>query len=209
MVKTVQANEITLRYLIDQFGLEWIEDDVFFPEWRTGLPEITVADQQLLDKVRLGFLNLLNYPPMLEDSVRMAVLDPILFIGNFYLAPFQVRAEESIELKVTDEETIVRGKIDTLILRNQFWVMVIESKRASFSVEEGLAQILAYMLASPLPEMPTFGMITTGGSFIFIKLVNGTPPQYATSKLFGTRNSDDLYEVLKILKRLTQPTLNE
>ncbi|NET48191.1 MAG: restriction endonuclease subunit R, partial [Merismopedia sp. SIO2A8] len=129
MVKTVQANEITLRYLIDQFGLEWIEDDGFFPEWRTGLPEITVADQQLLDKVRLGFLNLLNYPPMLEDSVRMAVLDPILFIGNFYLAPFQVRAEESIELKVTDEETIVRGKIDTLILRNQFWVMVIESKR--------------------------------------------------------------------------------
>ena len=106
----------------------------------------------------------------------MTVLDPILFIGDFYLAPFHVRSEQSIELSVADDNTIIRGKIDTLILRDQLWVMVIESKRASFSVEEGLAQILSYMLASPQPEKTTFGMITTGGSFIFLKLVNGSRP---------------------------------
>ncbi|MEB3233130.1 MAG: restriction endonuclease subunit R [Leptolyngbyaceae bacterium] len=204
MVSAVEANKITLRDLINQFGLQRVDTDNFFLEWQTNLPELTTSDQQLLDKVRLGFLNLLDYPPMLEDSVRMAVLDPILFIGNFYLAPFEVRSEEAIELILKDEDTIVRGKIDTLILKEQLWVMVIESKRASFSVEQGLAQILAYMLARPQTDTPTFGMITTGGSFIFIKLVNGNNPQYATSKLFGTRNSGDLYDVLRILKRLIQ-----
>lgn len=203
MVQTVQAHEITLRYLIEQFDLQFVEDDNFFPEWRTDLPTLTVSEEKLLEKVRLGFLNLLNYPPMLEDNVRMAVLDPILFIGDFYLAPFHMRSEESIELRIEDENTVVRGKIDTLIFRDQLWVMVIESKRASFSVEEGLAQILSYMLASPQPEKPTFGMVTTGGSFIFLKLVNGSNPQYATSKLFATRNPGDLYEVLKVLKCLT------
>lgn len=204
MIQALQSNEITLRYLIDQFGLLLVEEDDFFPEWQTGLPVLTSTDEQLLDKVRSGFLNLLNYPPMLEDSVRMAVLDPILFIGDFYLAPFHVRSEKSIELRIEDEDRVIRGKIDTLILKDQLWVMVIEAKRASFSVEEGLAQILSYMLASHQSESPTFGMITTGGSFIFLKLVYGENPQYATSKLFGTRNPGDLYDVLKILKHLTQ-----
>ncbi len=32
--------------------------------------------------------------------------------------------------------------------------MAIETKRVSFSLEAGLAQILAYMLANPNPEKP-------------------------------------------------------
>jgi hypothetical protein len=36
-------------------------------------------------------------------------------------------------------------------------------QKAAFSIEEGLAQILACMLATPHPEKPSFGMITTGG----------------------------------------------
>ena len=133
----------------------------------------------------------------------MAVLDPILFIGGFYLAPFHVRSEESIELAIEDENVIIKGRIDTLVLKERLWVMVIESKKASFSVEAGLAQILAYMLGNPNPE-PSYGMITTGGSFIFLKLVQGNLPQYGTSKLFATRNRGDLYSVLSIFKRLSQ-----
>jgi hypothetical protein len=80
--------------------------------------------------------------------------------------------------------------------------MVIESKKAAFSIEEGLAQILAYMLATPHPDKPALGMITTGGSFIFIKLVKGETPQYATSRVFELRNpGNDLYSVLSVLKQ--------
>ena len=73
MVQIIQTDEITLGYLIDQFGVQLIEDEGFFPEWQTDLPTLTISEEQLLDKVRSGFLDLLNYPPMLEDSVRMTV----------------------------------------------------------------------------------------------------------------------------------------
>ena len=88
--------------------------------------------------------------------------------------------------------------------------MVIESKQAVFSIEAGLAQILAYMLANDNQDKPCFGMITTGGSFVFIKLVKGESPQYALSRVFELRNpGNELYTVLGILKQLEQVALNE
>lgn len=205
MVQTIPAKEITLRYLIDYFGIQLVTDDQFFREWQDDLPEISDLERQLLDKVKAGYLNLLTYPPLLEDGIRMAILDPILFIGDFYLAPFNVASEKSVELAVENEGVIITGRIDTLVLKNQFWVMVIESKRASFSIEAGLAQILSYMLTNPYPDKPCFGLITNGGSFIFIKLVQGETPRYATSNIFEIRNQgNQLYDVLKIFKRLSQ-----
>ncbi|CAN1210080.1 type I site-specific deoxyribonuclease [Tumidithrix helvetica PCC 7403] len=203
MVQTLQAKNITLRNLIDRFGIQLVDDRQFFHEWQSHLPEVTESEKQQLDKVRQGFLNLLNYPPLLEDVVRMSILDPILFIGGFYLQPFYVRSEKSIEIAVADRDVIITGSLDALVLREEFWILVIESKKVSFSVEEGLAQLLTYMLASRHPEHPSFGMITSGGSFLFVKLVHATPPQYATSRLFGTRSLDDLCDVLSILKRLS------
>lgn len=135
----------------------------------------------------------------------MAVVDPLLFIGDFYLAPFYVKSEESIDIAVPDEDVIIKGRIDTLVLKEQFWVMIIESKIASFSVEQGLAQILAYLLGNSYTDKPSFGMIATGSEFIFVKLLNGNSPHYALSKGFLMRNpGNELYEVLRILKRLTQ-----
>lgn len=204
MVQIIQAQDIDLRYLIENFGILVVEDNQFFREWQEDLPEISDSDKQLLDKVKAGYLNLLNYPPLLEDVVRMAVLDPILFIADFYLAPFYVKSEQSIDISEEDDGVIIRGRIDTLVLKNQLWVMVIESKRASYSIEAGLAQMLAYMLDNPNPEKPCYGMITSGGTLIFVKLVKEESPKYATSKLFATRNPGELYSVLKILKRLSQ-----
>jgi hypothetical protein len=132
----------------------------------------------------------------------MVVLSPLLDLADFYLSPFHVRSEKSIEIAEEDEGVIIKGQIDVLVLREQLWIMVIESKKASFSIEEGLAQILAYMLATPHPEKPCFGMITTGGSFIFVKLVKGETPQYGLSKVFELRNpGNDLYGVVSVLKQ--------
>ncbi|MEM9542399.1 MAG: restriction endonuclease subunit R [Cyanobacteria bacterium P01_E01_bin.42] len=205
MSQTLQAQIVTLRDLIDRFGLTLTEDEGFFPEWREDLPEIGDRDRELLDKVKAGYINLLNYPPLLEDVVKMAILDPILFIADFYISPFYVKSEEPIEIASEDEGVMIKGKIDTLVLKEQFWVTAIESKKAAFSIEEALPQILTYMLASPHPERPSFGMITTGGTFVFIKLVRGEINRYATSDLFSVRNrGNELYDVLQILKRLSQ-----
>lgn len=205
MVQTIQARDITLIELETLFGLQLIRDHQFFREWQDNLPEITALEKQQLDKVQAGYFNLLRYPPLLENVVKMSVLDPILFIGDFYLSPFYVKSEKPIEISAVDENIIIKGSLDALVLKDQFWVMVIESKQAAFSIEIGLAQILTYMLANPYPEKPSFGMITTGGSFIFLKLVKGKTVQYATSKVFELRNPDnELHDVLRILKRLSQ-----
>lgn len=207
MVQTLQAETITLQELIRLYGLQLVENEQFFLEWQDNLPELTDLEKQLLDQVKGGYINLRNYPPLLENTVNTAVLSPLLFIGKFYLPPFYIKLEKSVEIETEDKGTIIKGRIDFLLLNEQFWVTVIESKQVAYSVEAGLDQILAYMLASPQSQQQVFGMITSGGSFMFIKLVQGKPPQYATSDIFDIRNrGNELYQVLSILKRLSQLT---
>jgi len=202
MVQVLQAREVTLRDLINRFELQFVEDKQFFREWQENLEIISNQEQELLDKIKTGYFNLLNYPPFLETSVRMTVLDPLLFIGNFY--PFHIKAEESVEIITNDQDLIIKGRLDTLILKDQLWVMIIESKRAIYSVEAGLAQLLAYLMANPHQKRPNYGMLTNGSEFLFVKLLWDGKPLYGTSRLFAMRNSGDLYEVLKILKHLCQ-----
>ena len=206
MVQTIQAKDVTLEELETLFHLQQVEDEQFFLEWQDGLPEITDWQKQLLDQVKTGYSNLIKKPPLLEKPINMAVVSPLLFIGQFYLSPFYIRAEKSVEISAEDEQgVIVKGSVDTLFLKDHLWVMAIESKQARFSVEAGLAQILAYMLGAPHPQQTVFSMITNGESFIFVKLVKGEIPQYATSDLFGIGNQrNNLYDVLIVLKRLTQ-----
>jgi len=128
-----------------------------------------------------------------------------LFIAGLYESPFQVKAEKSRSIQEEDEGRIIEGRIDILIMKANLWVTVIESKQLSFSTDEALAQLLTYMLADPDPETPTFGMISTGANFSFVKLVRGEIAQYALSPEFVIRNpGNELYRVLQILKRLSQ-----
>jgi len=208
MSQTIRASDISLHDLETQFNLQLSNDEQFFPEWQTDLPEITDLDKQVMDRVKASYFNLVKYPPLLEDTVKMAVLGPVLNFAGFYLYPFHTKSEYSVKVSNRDGEVIVEGKIDVLVLKEQLWVMVIESKQAAFSIEAGLAQILAYMLANEHQEKPCFGMITTGGSFVFIKLVKGESPQYALSRIFELRNpGNELYTVLGVLKKLEQAVL--
>lgn len=209
MVQTIQASFIPIDELELRFGLNEVESDQFFREWQDNLPEITDLEKEMLDRVKSGYLNLLKTPPLLENAVKMAVLSPLLFFADFYLYPLHIKSEKSVRISEEDEGLIVEGRIDVLVLFGQLWVMVIESKQAAFSIEAGLAQILAYMLANPNPKKPSFGMITTGRSFIFVKLVKGETPQYALSDEFVLRKrGNELYSVLRILKRLGQLATN-
>ncbi len=209
MVQTIQAKTVTLRTLIDDFGLQLVRDPHFFREWQDNLPAVSDAEQQYLDRVIDGFVNLLDYPPLLEDVIRMTVVDPLLFLGGFYLPPFHVRSEPAIAIQTEDEDVIITGSLDTFVLKDRLWVLVVESKRASYSVEAGLAQILTYMLSSENSPQPCYGLLTNGGSFMFVKLGKSAlgksdRPQYAVSNLFGIRDPGDLYQVFAILKQLGQ-----
>jgi hypothetical protein len=208
MVTTLQASRVDLETLTAEFQLKAVQVDGFFEEWRSDLPLVSEADRQFLDKVRSGFWNAIEHPPLLEKAIQIFVLGPLLLLADFQLPPFHMKVEKSVEITAQDSETIVRGQIDILVLREGFWVLVIESKESSFSIEVGLAQILSYMLAQPDRSRPTFGLIASGGSFVFLKLVRGEVNRYALSRVFEIRNpGNDLYEVLGILKRFASTAM--
>jgi len=71
MVQTIQAKEITLLDLENSFGLQLVEDEQFFREWQDKLPEITNSEKQQLDRVKTSYVNLLKYPPLLENTVKV------------------------------------------------------------------------------------------------------------------------------------------
>ena len=211
MSQTIRASDVSLHDLKIKFGLQRTFEESFFPEWQLAqFPELNDFETEFLDRVKAAYFNLIEYPPLLEDTVKMAVLAPLLNLAGFYLYPFHTKSEYSIQVSTIDREIIVEGRIDVLVLKEQFWVMVIESKQAAFSIEAGLAQILAYMLANQNQDPPCFGMITTGGSFVFLKLVKTEIPQYALSRVFELNNpGNDLYTVLGVLKQLEQVALTE
>jgi hypothetical protein len=203
MVQVIAAREISVEELQTRFQLEEVIDRDFFPEWYGDRRDLSDSERQFLDKIRDGFVNLRSHPPLLEKAVQIAVLGPLLFLANCYLPPFYIHTEESIEIASQDGDLIVRGNIDILLLKDQLWVAAIESKRAEFSVEAGLTQLLVYMMANPRADRPTYGLVSTGGEFLFVKLVRGEISRYSTSDQFVLRRqTNELYDVFGILQRL-------
>ncbi len=202
-IKTVSADKVDLRFLIEHFNLKYVQDLSFFSEWQGELPIVTAEQKSDLDVIKQGYLNLLDYPPLLESAVQVAVLGPMMFLGRFFLPPFHVRGEKSIKIENEDHGVKVNGKLDILLLRENFWVMAIESKRSEFSLEAGRAQILSYMLANPDANRPSYGLVTSGGSFTFLKLTRGETNHYSLSRIFEVINpGNELYDVFAILKKI-------
>ncbi len=205
MIQFIQAQNVGLAYLEERFSLQLAEDEAFFTEWFENLPEITDLEKQDLDKVKLHFLRLVRPPPLSEETVKLVVLSPLLNLAGFYDEPFYIRGEQSIEISAEDEGEIIRGKIDILVIQEQLWILVIESKRSSFSLLETVPQALVYMLANPSQDKATFGLVTNGSDFIFLKLTKQNQPKYATSDQFTLlKRKNELYQVLSILKNLSQ-----
>ena len=205
MVQVIQAQDITLEQLIELFSLTITYDDQFFTEWSDNLPEITDLEKQQLDRVKRNYLGLVERHALSENLVKMVVVEHLLDLADFYLPPFDVKDEKSVELSVQDEDKVIRGRLDFLVFKNQLWFAIIESKNAAITLREAIPQCLAYMLNHPQPERPIFGLLINGDDFVFIKLTQGSTPQYALSDKFTLwKRENELYKVLSILKKLGQ-----
>jgi hypothetical protein len=205
MVQSIPAQNVGIAFLEERFGLQQTESEDFFTEWFDNLPAIADVEKQDLDRVKANFLRLVKHPPILENAVKMVILSPLLDLAGFYQEPFALATEESIEIALEDEGEIIRGRIDVLVIQQQFWLLVIESKRSSFSLLAAIPQALTYMLANPYPEKPVFGLVTNGEDFQFIKLIKQNQPKYDLSDKFTlSKRENELYQVLKILKKIGQ-----
>jgi Type I restriction enzyme R protein N terminus (HSDR_N) len=203
MVQTLQAKDINLTQLEENFGLKSSTDAQFFWEWQTDLPMLSSAERQNLDQVKTEFAYLAKQD-VLEPIVKLVVLAPLLRMAGFFQPPFRITAEKQVEIMTEDEGLVVRGLIDFLVFREQIWVVTIEAKRAEYSLKVALPQMLLYMLASPSRQTTQFGLITNGSEFRFAKLVKQETPLYRLSDLLAIDNHQDLYTVAQVLKQFRQ-----
>jgi hypothetical protein len=205
MVQFIQVKNIGIAYLEEKFSLAQTDNEAFFPEWLENLPEISDSEKQYLDRVKLHFLRLVKHPPLSEETVKLVVLSPLLSLAGFYDEPFFIRSESSIEIAVEDQEEVIRGRIDVLVIQQQLWLLVIESKKTAFSLAQAIPQALTYMLANPHPDYPVYSLVINGEDFQFIKLLQQDPPRYALSDRFTLyRRENELYQVFRVLKKLSQ-----
>jgi hypothetical protein len=205
-VLTIPEEIKTLAQLERHLGIRLSDDADFFQEWSGELEPIAETDRQRLDQVRRNYLYQSNDGPLLEETIKLVMLSPILELAGFYQAPFKFRAEVSVAVEtIGDDDEVLRGRIDGLVLLDRLWIVLIEAKKATLDLEVALPQALAYMAANPTAETdaqhPNFGMVTNGSSTIFVKLVGR---EYGVSDVFGTRSQarTNLYAVLQILKTL-------
>jgi hypothetical protein len=205
MVQTIAISDnITLKDLRQSFGLQRNETPQFFPEWTVTLPELSPVDQMFLERVRNRYLYQLDEGALLEEGVKLMIMSPLLDIAGFYDPPFKTRFEVPVKITVETTDEVLQGRIDALVIQEQFWVWVLEAKRTTFSLSLGIPQALSYMLANPQPDTLTFGILMSGEDFIFIKLVQQPSPTYGLSRKFSLLNPGDLAEVLKIMRSLGQ-----
>lgn len=195
----------TLAEAERRFNLSRTEDEAFFSEWQTSLPELSMPEQRALDELRRRYLYQRSEGQLLEGTVTLLLASPLLTIAGFYETPFRVRAEESVQLTLDDGEEVLQGRIDVLVLLERFWVVVLESKKTALSVWAALPQTLAYLMANPQPDRPSFGMVTNGNDIFFVNLVQHSLRRYALSRVFAPFISkQELYGALQILKRISQ-----
>ncbi|WP_420839140.1 type I restriction endonuclease [Argonema antarcticum] len=181
------------------------EDEAFFTEWQTELPNLSDSEQTALDTLRRRLLYHRADGELLEGAVTLLVASPLLELAGFYDPPFKMKAEAAIEIAIDDGEETLRGRIDILILQNHLWVMVLESKKTMISVRSALPQALAYMMANPDLDKPRFGVLTNGDDVLFVKLLAQPIPQYALSRAFSIYTvASELRSAFKVLKHLGQ-----
>jgi hypothetical protein len=181
------------------------EDESFFLEWQGVLPELSTIEQSALDELRQRYLYQRSEGQLLEGTITLLMASPLLAIAGFYDPPFRVRAEESVLLTLDDGEEVLQGRMDVLVLLNQFWVVVLESKKTALSVWTALPQALAYLMANPQSTQPSFGLVTNGDELLFVKLVQREHRYYALSRVFAPFTSkQELYSALQILKQIGQ-----
>jgi predicted type IV restriction endonuclease len=185
-----------------QFNLTRTDEPDFFLEWSETLSTLTDAERLELDQIKQRYLNHRSKGLLTEATVILLVIAPLLELAGFYDPPFYIRAEETVDIEISDPETTLRGRIDVLVIQAHFWVLVVEAKNAQFTPGIAIPQCLAYMMGSHQGKKPVFGLVTNGEEFMFLKVrQQENAAQYEVSRVFSLLpRQNELYAVLGCLK---------
>ena len=195
----------TLEALEQKFKLSPTDNELFFQEWQQDLPELTDQEKETLEQIKRRFLRHRKRVSLTEGVINQLLISPLLTLAGLYDEPFYVTTEASVELEIEEEEEILRGRIDTLIIAQQLWVLIIESK-STIAFPVALPQIMTYMMANPNPQIPVYGLIGNGDEFMFIKMLTQGVTQYDFSNIFSLLlpRRNQLEDILQILKQIAK-----
>ena len=199
MTIAVTENIQSLYDVETKLGLRRSHDPDFFMEWCRDFEELEDTEKTTLDRIKGSYIYHINQGCLSEGTVNLLMVSPLLFLAGFLESPFSLRSEQSVEISDYDGNVTYHGRIDALVLNNNLWIVLIEAKRSSFSFLVAVPQALTYMTASPNGDKPTYGLVTNGDHFMFVKLQQS---QYDLSDDFSLfkRSHNELYRVLQILK---------
>jgi hypothetical protein len=201
MASTIAIGSLTLPDIIEQKQLQLEDSPEFFPEWRSPLPAISDDDRSFLAQVQQNYFDQAKRGTVSEGLVKLVVLSPLLHLAGFYASPFEVGLEKSVQIEATEAGQIWQGRIDALVVQHQIWILVVESKSSAFGIDQAIPQALGYMFASPNPERPTYGLVTNGSSYAFIKLEQQPTPRYSVSDILlllpGRKSLETVLATLK------------
>ena len=192
----------TIAEAEQKFGLSRSESKDFFTEWCDELPEINSSDRASLEVLWRRYIYHRSGGHLLESTVMLLLVSPLLTITGLYDPPFLLKAEESVLIKISDSEETLQGRIDVLVLRDRFWIIVLESKKTMLSVWSALPQTLAYLMATPNGDHPTFAMLTNSDDIVFVKL---EAKQYAMSQVLSPLvNRGELEVAWQVLRKIAE-----
>lgn len=180
------------------------QDPAFFTDWFGNLPNLTTQEKSLLDRYRDRYFYYAEDGAISEGTVNLIMVAPLLELLGLYDPPYKIRSEEPVRIDLTDNDMVLQGVIDALVIQQQLWVIVIEAKPYGFNVSLAIPQALAYMCGSPGAGVQ-FGLVTNGEDYLFVKL-DGKTRQYGLSRKFTLSNPqhNELWEVVRVMKRLAQ-----
>jgi len=205
MVQSIAIGNLTLPELEETKHLKLADAPDFFTEWHQELPVLNNEETRYLDQVQREYFDQTRSGQISEGLIKLIVISPLLHLAGFYRLPFAVRLEESVQVEATEANEVWRGRIDALVIKDYFWILVIEAKNSALGIDMAIPQALGYMLANPQVEQVTYGLVTNGSSFAFLKLAQTPEPRYEVSDvmlLLPGRNV--LGRVLQVMKRLGQ-----
>lgn len=192
-----------LADLEERFNLTPTQNDQFFTEWYQNLPELTSQELATLEAIKKRFERHRKRGSLAEGVIDQLLISPLLTLAGLYDDPFYVTTESSVTLEIEDRDEILKGRIDTLVIAQKFWILVVKSK-ATIAFSVALPQVMTYMMSNPNPQYPVYGLITNGDEFMFIKMLTEETPQYDFSNIFSLLipRRNQLQDILQILKRI-------
>jgi hypothetical protein len=203
----VSKELISMAAVQERFSFDYTTSDRFFTEWFENLPALDDGEQKKLADLQNRFYEHRNRRALPEGTVDRLILSPLLDLAGLYDAKFTIRTEALVEILLGERDELIQGRIDTLILQEQFWLLVLEAKNTTLALSVAIPQALTYMLANPDIDRPVFGLVTNGDDFRYIKLLKSSlaNPIFDLSDIFCLLppQRSKIHQILQILKQIS------